>query len=117
MNIDIHQPQKAGMATILVTGAAGFIGSHVVEELVRRGHHVVGIDNFNTYYDPARKRANLVEVDRTVAASGRFRFVEMDLRQRDRIADLFRETSFVGIVHLAAMAGVRASIEAPVLYY
>ena len=67
--------------------------------------------------DPARKRANLVEVDRTVAGSPRFRFVEMDLRDRDRIRELFAETRFDGIVHLAAMAGVRASIEAPALYY
>jgi UDP-glucuronate 4-epimerase len=103
--------------TTLVTGAAGFIGSHVVEELFRRGHLVVGIDNFNAYYDPARKRANLVEVERTIAGSPRFRFVEIDLRDRDRIRDLFRETTFDGIVHLAAMAGVRASIADPLLYY
>ena len=105
------------MRTTLVTGAAGFIGSHVVEELIRRGGRVVGIDNFNTYYDPARKRANLAEVDRTIAGSPNFRFVELDLRDRDRIRDLFAETTFDAIVHLAAMAGVRASIGDPVLYY
>jgi UDP-glucuronate 4-epimerase len=103
--------------TILVTGAAGFIGSHVVEALVRRGDVVVGIDNLNDYYDPARKRANLVEVDREVGSLRRFEFVEADLRDETAVRSIFQKHSFDGIIHLAAMAGVRASIDKPALYY
>ena len=70
--------------TFLVTGAAGFIGSHTAIRLLERGDHVVGLDNFNDYYDPARKRANLDEVQRAAAAesSGNFTFVEGDIRDR-----------------------------------
>lgn len=102
--------------SILVTGAAGFIGSHVVDALLRRGDRVVGLDNFDPYYDPARKRANLTAVEQA-AGGGSFRFVEIDLRHRDRLADLFRHETFDGIVHLAAMAGVRPSVDHPELYY
>jgi UDP-glucuronate 4-epimerase len=100
---------------ILVTGAAGFVGSHVVEALATRGDRVIGIDNLNDYYDPARKRANLQEVSSWVGA--RFTFIEADIRDRYRVADLFREHNFHAVVHLAAMAGVRASIENPDLYF
>ena len=102
---------------ILVTGAAGFIGSHVVEALVARGDAVVGFDNFNSYYDPARKRANLVEVMQTIAGSPRFQFVEADLRDEGALRRIFQTHAFDGIIHLAAMAGVRASIDNPALYY
>lgn len=103
--------------TILVTGAAGFIGSHAVEALIQRGDTVVGVDNFNDYYDPARKRANLAEVRRTIADSPAFTFVEADLRDDAAIRGVFERHAFDGIIHLAAMAGVRASIEKPALYY
>lgn len=107
--------------SILVTGAAGFIGSHTVESLIQRGDSVVGIDNFNDYYDPARKRANLTEVERTIAStnagSKKFTFVEADLRDDAAIRGIFEKHTFDGIIHLAAMAGVRASIDNPALYY
>ena len=67
--------------TFLVTGAAGFIGSHTAVRLLERGDRVVGLDNLNDYYDPARKRANLEEV-RRVARRGQFTFVEGDIRDR-----------------------------------
>ena len=103
--------------TILVTGAAGFIGSHLVEALIGRGDIVVGVDNFNPYYDPARKRANLVEVADTIKASPNFHFVEGDLRDAGLVKQLFDTHAFDGVLHLAAMAGVRASLDNPTLYY
>ena len=102
---------------ILVTGAAGFIGSHVVEALLRRGDTVIGLDNLNDYYDPARKRANLAEIQRNTPHVSRFTFHEGDIRDHVLISRLFTEHHFDAVVHLAAMAGVRASIEDPALYY
>jgi UDP-glucuronate 4-epimerase len=98
---------------VLVTGGAGFIGSHTAEALLARGDRVVVLDNFNSYYDPARKRRNIEELRR---AGGTFELVEGDLRDRALIAELVA-TGFDAIVHLAAMAGVRASVEDPWLYY
>ena len=106
--------------TILVTGAAGFIGSHTVEQLVKRGNHVIGLDNLNTFYDPARKQANLREVTEQARLnewSGTFQFLQRDIRDRKLLADLFHDHHFDAIIHLAAMAGVRVSIEDPGLYY
>jgi len=102
--------------TVLVTGAAGFIGSHTVVRLLERGDHVVGLDNLNDYYDPARKRANLQEVRETAARSGQFSFVEGDIRNRSLLSELFAQHEFSAIAHLAAMAGVRSSVEDPWLY-
>lgn len=102
--------------TILVTGAAGFIASHTVEALLARGDRVVGLDNFNAYYDPARKRSNLAEVRRNTTAE-RLEFVEGDIRDRALLTRLFEGTHFDAVVHLAAMAGVRASVDDPWLYY
>jgi UDP-glucuronate 4-epimerase len=98
---------------VLVTGGAGFIGSHTAEALLARGDQVVVLDNFNAYYDPARKRRNIEELRQ---AGGAFELVEGDLRDRALIAELVT-TGFDAIVHLAAMAGVRASVEDPWLYY
>lgn len=98
---------------VLVTGAAGFIGSHAVERLVRRGDDVVGIDNFNDYYSPARKRANV----EAVRAVGEFEMVEGDIRDGAAVEALFAGKSFDAVIHLAAMAGVRNSVEFPILYY
>lgn len=102
---------------ILVSGAAGFIGSHVAQALLARGDVVVGLDNLNDYYDPARKRANVREVERSAPHVSRFTFYEGDIRDRALISHLFTEHHFGAIVHLAAMAGVRVSIEDPTLYY
>ena len=100
------------MAKILVTGAAGFIGYHVARRLVARGDEVVGIDNLNAYYDPALKEARL---ERLRSEPG-FRFIEMDLADRPRMAALFEVESPESVVHLGAQAGVRYSIENPVAY-
>jgi UDP-glucuronate 4-epimerase len=102
--------------TLLVTGAAGFIGSHTASRLLERGDHVVGLDNLNDYYDPARKRANLDEVTRLAEHYGRFTFVPGDIRNRPLLAELFEKYEFAGVAHLAAMAGVRSSVEDPWLY-
>ena len=106
--------------TILVTGAAGFIGSHTVEALLRRGDRVIGLDNLNDYYDPARKRANLEEIRQALAPTGHnqgLTFIEGDIRNRKLVTQLFEEHQFDAIIHLAAMAGVRVSIDNPELYY
>ncbi|MXX09808.1 MAG: SDR family NAD(P)-dependent oxidoreductase [Nitrospira sp. SB0667_bin_9] len=105
--------------TLLVTGAAGFIGSHTVRTLVAQGDRVVGLDNLNDYYDPARKRANLDEVRQALTRNGSneaFTFRHGDIRNRQTMEELFSSHEFDGIVHLAAMAGVRVSIESPHLY-
>jgi UDP-glucuronate 4-epimerase len=100
-----------------VTGGAGFIGSHVVEALLRRGDAVVALDNLNGYYEPRRKRANLEEVRSALSDPARLIFVEGDIRDGGLIDRLFREHEFEAVVHLAAMAGVRASIADPALYF
>lgn len=99
----------------LVTGAAGFIGSHTCDELLSRGHRVVGLDNLNDYYSPERKKANIDEV-KANDSEGRFRFIKGDIRNATELDDIISSNRFDGIVNLAAMAGVRASIEHPHLY-
>jgi len=103
--------------TLLVTGAAGFIGSHTAAALLERGDKVVGLDNLNDYYDPARKRANLAELAALPGASASFTFVEGDIRDRALVNELFAKHRFTAVAHLAAMAGVRISVEDPWLYY
>ena len=98
------------MTSFLVTGAAGFIGSHVVESLLAGGHRVTGLDNFDDFYPRAVKEANLA----AARASGAFRLVEGDVRDGALIAGLLRPETVV--VHLAARAGVRPSIQQPELY-
>ena len=97
---------------ILVTGAAGFIGFHVAQRLLREGRDVVGLDNMNSYYDPALKEARRAEL----AKSSRLRFVKLDLANRDGMASLFKEHRFPYVVHLAAQAGVRHSLVDPFAY-
>ena len=97
---------------ILVTGAAGFIGSNLAEKLAKRGDSVIGLDNFNDYYDPAKKRANAARL----AAYPNFRLVEDDIRHRQAMFDLFAAEKFDGVAHLAAMAGVRNAVLHPDLY-
>lgn len=98
--------------TILVTGAAGFIGYHVAKALLERGDRVIGIDNLNDYYDPSLKRARLAQI----TDHARFRFEPLDLTDREGISDLFKRARFDGVVHLAAQAGVRYSINNPMAY-
>src|SRR5262245_43590596 len=100
---------------VLVTGCAGFIGSHTVEELVKRGAEVVGVDNFDPYYSPQRKRANVEELAESVGKQS-FELCEGDLRDEAFVTRLFAERRIDAIVHLAAMPGVRASMDVPQLY-
>ncbi len=98
---------------VLVTGAAGFIGSQLAARLIARGDEVVGLDNFNDYYDPAIKRRNVAALLR----GGGLALVEGDIRDRSAVARLFREHAPTSVVHLAAMAGVRPSLADPVHYH
>jgi len=94
---------------VLVTGAAGFIGYHVAERLLARGDDVIGLDNLSPYYDPALKEARL---DRLLAQQS-FRFEKLDLADRAGMEDLFARAGLERVVHLAAQAGVRYSVENP----
>ncbi|MGI2110937.1 NAD-dependent epimerase [Shewanella frigidimarina] len=96
----------------LVTGAAGFIGNFVTERLCEQGHEVVGLDNLNDYYDPNLKLARLKRIEHLQA----FRFIKMDIADRAAIAQLFVTEKFDRVIHLAAQAGVRYSIENPMAY-
>ena len=96
---------------VLVTGAAGFIGYHTAQALLERGDEVVGIDNLNPYYDPALKRQRLERLARPA-----FRFEAVDLADRAAMSALFAGGGFDRVVHLAAQAGVRYSIENPEAY-
>lgn len=97
---------------ILVTGAAGFIGYHTALRLLARGDEVVGFDNLNPYYDPKLKEARLKQL----AAQPGFRFVKADLADRRAVDELFSREKFDRVIHLAAQAGVRYSIENPHVY-
>jgi len=96
---------------VLVTGGAGFIGSHLVEKLLPDGYSVAILDDFNDFYDPQIKRANIAAVAKDIAVH------DVDLRDGDKISNLFRREKFDAIAHLAARAGVRPSIQQPQLYY
>lgn len=97
---------------ILVTGAAGFIGSHLCESLLENDFHVIGIDNFDPFYDPLIKKKNLENFQE----HPNFRFYEVSINNIASLEKIFSEHSFSHIVHLAAKAGVRPSIEQPLLY-
>jgi len=96
----------------LVTGAAGFIGFHLCQRLLQRGVTVIGLDNLNDYYDPELKVARLNQLENQPG----FGFVRLDLADRDGVARLFNDIGFSRVVHLAAQAGVRYSIENPWAY-
>lgn len=100
------------MNTILVTGAAGFIGSHVAEQLLKRGDRVVGFDNVNNYYPIEYKRENVAALARNPA----FSFVEADLCDQGSLESVFSSHALTHVAHLAARAGVRPSIQDPYLY-
>ncbi|RBP51503.1 NAD-dependent epimerase/dehydratase family protein [Arenicella xantha] len=100
---------------ILVTGAAGFIGADLSLKLLSAGHTVVGLDNFNDYYDVSLKRARIAEIGKHSAAEN-FTLVEADIVARPKMQSLFEEQQFDVVVHLAAQAGVRYSIENPQSY-
>jgi UDP-glucuronate 4-epimerase len=102
-------------STLLVTGGAGFIGSHLCERLISRGHRVLAVDNFDPFYAAAIKRGNLA----ALADEPRFTLIEADIREPDRVGEALVRAgveSLDAIVHLAAKAGVRPSIEAPLVY-
>jgi UDP-glucuronate 4-epimerase len=99
--------------SILVTGAAGFIGSHVCDRLLADGHGVWGLDSFDDFYDPARKRANLAGAMRQPS----MHLVEGDVRDEILLDGLMSDVDFDAVVHLAARPGVRASLENPDLCY
>ena len=97
--------------TVLVTGCAGFIGSAVAEALLARGERVVGLDNFNSYYDPRLKRDRVAR-----GTDPAYRVVEIDLADRAALSSLMAETRPARVIHLAAQAGVRYSFENPHAY-
>ena len=100
------------MDQILVTGAAGFIGSHIVEELIKKGELVLGLDNFCDYYDPRIKENNL----RSIMESESFTIIRGDIRDSGLLECIFSEHDIKSVIHLAAMVGVRNSVLKPIEY-
>jgi len=107
-----HTPEPS-FSRILVTGGAGFIGSHLCDRLLDQGREVLILDSFNDFYDPEIKRANV----KPLLVRGGCSLVEGDIRDRAAVERVFSEFRPQAIVHLAAMAGVRPSIEKPLYYY
>ena len=103
---------SGAQASILVTGAAGFIGFHVAKRLLDRGDHVIGLDNVNEYYDVRLKEARLAQL----MPHQRFSFIKLDLANRSGMRDLFADEPIRRVVHLAAQAGVRYSLVNPHAY-
>ena len=101
------------MTKILVTGGAGFIGSHVVKKLIDHGREVVVLDNFDDFYDPRIKLENI----EPLRDFGSFTLVEGDIRDRELLGRILGAESFEIVLHLAARAGVRPSLKLPLLYY
>ena len=97
---------------LLVTGGSGFIGSSVTDKLLKRGDHVVCLDNFDEFYDPRIKRKNI----EAALKSPSYKLVEGDIRDLKLLKDLFKREKFDRVFHLAARAGVRPSIIDPLLY-
>lgn len=99
-------------AHVLLTGGAGFIGSHLTRRLLGRGDRVTVLDDFNDFYDPLRKRANIT----SFLERSEYDLVEGDIRDAELVNELFQRSSFDIVVHLAARAGVRPSLQEPILY-
>ena len=97
---------------VLITGAAGFIGIHSCKRLLERGHEVFGIDNLNAYYDPALKRARLEQL----RPFPKFAFEKLDIADEPALGAVFESRRFDAVLHLAAQAGVRYSLENPMAY-
>ena len=97
---------------ILVTGGAGFIGSHLIERLLEEGYEIVCLDNFNDYYNPEIKRSNI----KPFLRERNFNLVEADIRDKDTLKKIFEKYKFQKVIHLAAQAGVRLSLKQPNLY-
>jgi UDP-glucuronate 4-epimerase len=97
---------------VLVTGGAGFIGSHLVRRLLERGDRVTVLDDFNDYYDPKLKRTNVA----ATLSHPDYRLVEGDIRDAELVDRLFGDSGFGSVIHLAARAGVRPSLAEPILY-
>lgn len=102
------------MKTILVTGGAGFIGSHLCERVLKEDHSVICFDNFDSYYDPNLKIRNVEQISEKFP--GPFTVVTGDIRNRDHLTELFKKKPVDAVFHLAARAGVRPSIADPLLY-
>ena len=100
---------------ILITGAAGFIGAELALTLLANGHSLVGIDNFNSYYDVSLKRDRVSRAENS-SFSDKFQLLDMDIVDREDMENLFKENQFDCVVHLAAQAGVRYSLENPHSY-
>ena len=96
----------------LVTGGAGFIGSHLIERLLSEGHKITCLDNFNDYYDPAIKRKNI----KNASQHPNYQLIEANILDEKKIKEIFQENIFDTVVHLAARAGVRPSVQNPQLY-
>lgn len=100
------------MENILITGGAGFIGSHLVKRLLARGNRVICVDNFDPFYPPEIKRKNT----ECILTNGRFVLVECDIRSKHDLGEIFHTHEIDSVIHLAARAGVRPSISDPLLY-
>ena len=107
---------KTNNSKILVTGAAGFIGSAVSEKIANLGFEILGIDNLNDYYDPKLKLARINRIERNTANSKNFNFLKLDLSKKLDVNKIFSHGPFKYVVHLAAQAGVRYSLVNPMAY-
>ena len=105
------------MDNILVTGGAGFIGSSLADKLLEYGSKVIIIDNFNDFYDPAIKEQNINEIQKHMRSckisDTKLKLYRQDIRYKEALHEVFIENKINSVVHLAAMAGVRPSIDAP----
>lgn len=99
--------------TILITGAAGFIGSHTMRALLEKGENIIGVDDFNDFYDPEMKRKNIAQF----ANDKKFKLEKADIRDEEEILRIFKKYLPEKVIHLAARAGVRPSIKNPTLYH